>query len=770
MKKILFILTLLISRTISANDSFALSGNIKDKKTGEPLIGALITIQEQSGIGASADVEGNFALKLKGGKYTVKVFMIGYKASVKEIHLTANAQLNFELVEETASLEEVVVVADKNESHLAPVGMEKLEMAQVNKIPVLMGEKDVLKTIQLLPGVKGAGEGNSGFYVRGGTNDQNLVLLDDAPVYNATHLFGMFSTFNSDVIKDVTLYKAGMPASYGGRLSSVLDISMTDGDKEKFHTSGSLGLISSKLAVEGPILKNKGSFILSGRRTYADMFLKLSKDKELNSKTLYFYDLNGKATCTLNDKNRIYLTRYFGRDKLGFNENIGMDWGNSTASIRWNHIYHSKLLSNTTLIYSNYDYKVGVKLNDAKFALTSKINTKTLKHEYKYILGKDNKLVFGFASSYHQFTPGQVSSTDQDVVQPLKLQEKYALENGIYIDHNWKILNKLNLTYGLRISTFSPKGSGEFTILNREGVVIDTKKLKKNEFANANLNFEPRVSASYGLNERNSLKFSYTRNVQNIHLLSGSTSENPTDIWLPTSYNIKPEIADQFAAGYLNTFAKGGYEFSVETYYKGLQNQIDYKNGASVLANEKVEAELLYGIGRAYGLELFLKKKAGRFNGWIAYTLSRTERKIDGINEGKWYAAKQDRTHDISVVGIFDLNKKWSFSATWVYNTGNAVTFPTGKYKVDDQVQFVYSGRNEERMPAYHRMDIGATWTNKKTEKFESSWNFSIYNLYARENAYSITFKQDPANASRTQAIQTTLFRIIPSVNYNFKF
>jgi hypothetical protein len=447
-----------------------------------------------------------------------------------------------------------------------------------------------------------------------------------------------------------------------------------------------------------------------------------------------------------------------------------MDWGNAAGTIRWNSIYNSKLISNTSFIYSNYDYSIGLRVNDANIELLSEIKSHALKHEYAYLLNNTNKIRFGISATHYEFLPGQVTTTDESIVKPLELQKKYAVESGAYVSHEWKPLAKWNVVYGLRVSGFSIKGKGDFNVYDKEGILLSSIHIEKSQLAKTYINIEPRLSASYSLTKTSSLKAAYTRNAQNIHLLSGSTSENPTDIWLPSSYNIKPEISNQFSAGYFTSLENDMYEASIETYYKDLQNQIDYRNGANVLANEKVEAELLYGLGRAYGLELCIKKKTGRLTGWIAYTLSRSERKMDGINNGKWYAAKQDRTHDVSIVAMFDLSEKWSVSATWVYNTGNAVTFPTGKYAIDGKVHYVYSERNGSRMPAYHRMDIGATWTNRKTDQYESSWNFSIYNLYGRENAYSISFQQDPNDATRTQAIQTTLFRIIPSLNYNFKF
>ncbi len=763
----------LLFMTVFANaqKKYTLSGTVKDKKTGEQMIGAIIRVDELKGVGISCNEYGFYSLTLPEGNYTLKASMLGYADFVLKINLNKNLKQDLLLEDVAKTMDEVVVSAEKKDKNVtqAQMGVETIDIKEINKIPVLMGEKDVLKTMQLIPGIKSAGEGNAGFYVRGGGADQNLILLDEAPVYNASHLLGFFSTFNSDAIKDVAIYKGTMPAQYGGRLSSALDIKMNNGDDRKFHVKGGLGIIASKLAIEGPIVKNKGSFLITGRRTYADLFLKLASDATIKKSKLYFYDLNLKANYNINDKNRIYLSGYFGRDVLGVNKIFGLDWGNTTGTLRWNHIVNAKLFSNTSFIYSNYSYKLGFNFGTGDFAITSKIQDYNLKQEFQYFPNPRNKIRFGLNAIYHTIVPGQVSSSDVSFSIP-KLQNRYASDNAIYVSNEWKAGEKLNINYGLRFTSFTALGNGEFYTYDKEGTVTDTKTYKDGEIVKTYFNLEPRISASYVLNEKSSIKAAYARNTQNLHLISNSTSSSPTDLWIPSSKNTKTEIADQVSLGYFRNFKENKYELSTEVYYKGMQNQIDYKNGANTTANDKIEGELIYGIGRAYGLELFFKKKFGKFNGWIGYTLSKSEKKIDGINDNKWYNAKQDKTHDISIVGIYDFAKKWTVSATWVYSTGNAVTFPTGKYTIDGQTTFSYSDRNGARMPAYHRLDIGVTWQVKKTEKFESSWNFSVYNAYNRANAYSITFREDPNDASKTQAVQTTLFKIIPAVTYNFKF
>lgn len=765
----LLCLILLFAISTVAQQKFTISGYIKDAKTGENLIGATITIKELQGKGTGTNAYGFFSITLPPGHYRITAQFIGYAPQVQEINLNKSLKQNFSLLEQINTLNEVVVSGQRRDENVTrtTIGMQKLNTAEIRSIPVLFGENDVLKTIQLLPGIKPAGEGSSGFNVRGGSADQNLILLDEATVFNASHLLGFFSVFNSDAIKDITVYKGNEPAEYGGRLSSVLDIKMNDGNDQHMKVSGGIGLISSRINLEGPIVKDKGSFMISARRTYADLFLKLSKDTTKNQTRLYFYDLNAKASYKINSNNRIYLSGYFGKDLISLQNTFGINWGNISGTLRWNHLFSDRLFSNTSLIFSNYDYKIYIN-NGNKFNIISRIQDYGIKEDLQFYMQTNSTLKFGFNSIYHKIIPGVITT---DIDSELKnLTNKHDWENSFYISHQYRFSDHLKIEYGARLTLFSAMGPGDIYTYDEDGKITSLETYTSGQFIQTYLNMEPRLTFDYLINEQNSIKASLSRNVQNLHLLSNSTSGNPTDLWIPSSNNVKPELSDQVSLGYYHNFNDNKFEFSAETYFKNLQNQIDYKNGAELLFNENVESQILFGTGRTYGLEIFLKKKQGRFNGWISYTLSKSERKFDEINSGNYFPAKQDRTHDLALVGMYELSKSWTLSATWVFYTGNAVTYPTGKYAIDGKTMFYYSNRNADRMPDYHRLDLGATWVNKKSEKFESSWNFSLYNAYARENAYIITFRDSESDPSKTEAVQTTLFKMIPSVTYNFKF
>ena len=771
-KLVLFLVLIVSTLTALTQVRHTVSGTITDKASGEVLIGATVVLLERPGSGAISNSYGFYSLTAPQGNYTLVISFAGYQPDTIKIKLSRNIEFQAHLSIESAELQGVVVSVRNKYSNVASalMGVQNLSIKEMNNVPVLFGEKDILKTLQLLPGIKSAGDGSSGIFIRGGSSDQNLILLDEAVVYNPSHLLGFFSTFNSDAIKDVTVYKGGMPAEYGGRLSSVLDIKMNDGNNQAFVGSGGLGLISSRLNLEGPIVKDNGSFTISARRTYADLFLKLSKDTNVNRNSLYFYDLNAKANYRINDKNRVYLSGYFGRDVLSFSNTFGIQWGNSTGTARWNHIYSSRLFSNTSLIYSNYNYVININSSNNNINLVSQIRDFSLKEDFQYYISPSSTLKFGLDIIHHTFSPGIIDASLSSSFNSLNLPKKYDLENAAYISHEWSPLKKLNIIYGMRFSAFSILGPGNFYTYDSSGNTSNTATYSSGKIVKTYFNPEPRFSASWVLNPNSSVKFSYTRNVQYLHLLSNSTAGNPTDLWIPSSNNVKPGIADQESAGYFRNFEDNKYEFSSEIYYKGMQNQIDYKNGAQLVANENVESQLLYGKGRAYGWEVFLKKKEGKFTGWLSYTLSRTELQINGINEGNSYPAKQDITHDVSLVGIYKASKKWTLSATWVYNTGNAVTFPNGKYEMNGQIVFYYTQRNGYRMPPYHRLDLAATLETKKRKKWESSWTFSVYNAYDRANAYAIIFQKDSDNPSLTQAVQYSLFKIVPSVTYNFKF
>ncbi len=769
--RILFTALLLLCGLYAQAQKFTINGTIKAKSSGEALIGAIVKVNELPSVGAVTNEYGFYSITLPEGDYTVSVSYLGYQVSEQKVILSEDITQNIALIEEGQLLEEAVVKSEKADVNLSrnEMGVMKLDIKTANKLPVIMGERDILKTIQLMPGISSAGDGNSGFYVRGGSADQNLILLDEAPVYNASHLLGFFSTFNSDAIKDVTVYKGSIPAEYGGRLSSVLDVKMNDGNDQKYHVSGGIGLISSKLNVEGPIQKDKSSFLITGRRTYADMFLKLSNDSTLNNSKLYFYDLNAKVNYKINDKNRIFLSGYFGKDVLGVNNSFGFNWGNTTATLRWNHIVNSKLFSNTSVIYSNYNYNISINGNGVDFDIKSRINDWNLQQEFQYYLSTKHTMKFGFNTIHHTIAPGNISSSDNQI-NSTDYKDKYAWENAVFVSDEWKINEKLNLNFGLRGSSFTNLGAGTYYTFNNDGDVIDSTVHASGEFINTYFNIEPRAAINYRLNEQTSIKAGYTRSTQNLHLMTNTTTSTPTDRWIPSSPNVKPEISDQYSLGYYRNFKDNLYEFSAEVYYKDMQNQIDYRNGAELTINNNIEGDLLYGIGRAYGIELFFKKRYGKFNGWIGYTLSRTERKVNGINNNEWYAARFDRTHDVSLVGMYDLTKRWTISAVWVYNTGNAVTYPAGKYSVDGQTYYYYTERNGSRMPAYHRLDLGATYTKITKKGRESSWSFSVYNAYNRYNPFTIEFQDNPNNPQQTQAVQTSLFGIVPSITYNFKF
>lgn len=767
---ILFILIIQF-QFVSAQNKKTLNGNVTDAKTGETLIGASVKLTGSAVAGGVTNAYGFYSINTIEGNYVVSVSFIGYETIKQNISISADTRLNFTL-EADNQLDEIVISAVKrNENVSSPqMGLQKIDIREINNVPVLLGERDVLKTLQLLPGIKSAGEGNSGFYVRGGSTDQNLILLDEAPVYNASHLLGFFSTFNSDAIKDVSVYKGGMPAQYGGRLASVLDIKMNDGNRKEYTAEGGIGLISSRLKVEGPIVKDKGSFMLSARRTYLDAFLALSPDSSINGNTLFFYDLNAKANYQLDEKNTLYLSGYFGRDKLGLADTFGFNWGNATVTLRWNHLYSNRLFSNTSLIYSNYNYVIQNFMEENNFEVNSSIKDFNLKQDFEYSLNNTHNLKFGVNAIHHTIAPGKLTATETSSVNETNYENRNGIELAAYLSDEWAVSDRMNLVYGLRLSSFSLLGPGNIKSYDTDGNTINTEAYNPGELVKNYFNLEPRISTSYQLSSSSSLKAAYTRNVQNVHLMSNSTSTSPTDLYIMNSNNVKPEIADQVAAGYFRNFNDDNYEFSAEVYYKWMQNQIEYRSGTDLRGNGNVEADLLYGDGRAYGLELFFKKRFGRFNGWLGYTWSRTERQFDAINDRKWFYAKQDRTHDLSLVGIYKASKRWTFSSVFVYNTGNAVTFPSGKYQVNGKTVFYYTEKNGYRTPAYHRLDVSATLEGKPGRKLQSSWSFGIYNLYNRQNAFSIDFKDDPDDPTKTQAVRTTLFGIIPSVTWNFKF
>jgi hypothetical protein len=774
MKKILFIVIsgiLFFQISAFAQRKVTLSGYVKDARNGENLIGASIYLSDAN-MGTSSNIYGFYSLTVPEGNHKVQISYVGYKTSEYEIDLRSAKILNIELQDAPNELQEVVVSLKSADMNIKStrIGAVDLDVKQTRVVPVVFGEQDLLKTLQLKPGVKAAGEGSSGFYVRGGSSDQNLILLDEAPVYNASHLLGFFSVFNSDAIKNVELLKGSMPAIYGGRISSVLDLKMNEGNSKNYTLSGGIGLISSRLTVEGPIIKDSASFIISGRRTYADLFTKSLGDEQMKKIGLYFYDLNAKTNFIINQNNRLFLSGYFGRDVFNFNNRFGFEWGNATATLRWNHLISNKLFMNTSFIFSDYRYVIGMEMGSSRLDIKSGIMDFNLKEDMQYFLNPNNSLKFGFNTIHHTFYPGEMSFGDTLSTNRLVIEKRFAIENGVYLLNEMKAADKLKINYGLRISSFSLLGPGNYYVFDANGQVTDTSKYNQGDRVKTYLDWEPRISLNYMLNPTSSIKTSFTRSYQYLHLLSKTTSSSPSDLWIPSSNIVKPQHADQYSLGFFKNLNNNIYCFSSEVYYKNMYDLVDYKNGADLSLNELVESQLVFGKGRAYGIEFSVEKKEGKLTGWISYTLSRTERKFEAINNGSWFPAKQDRTHDFNIVGMFKLNDRLTLSASWIFYTGDAVTFPSGKYKIENYTVNYFSERNGERMPDYHRLDLGMTYTAKKTARYESSWSFSIYNAYARQNAYSISFREVENNPMMTEAVRLSLFSIVPSVTYNFKF
>jgi hypothetical protein len=766
---ILLSLCSLVQKAIGQKN-YTISGSIKSKNNGEYIIGASVKVLN-SNFGTTSNEYGFYSISLVPNTYQIVYGALGKIPDTVTINLATNIEKNVSLLEANNELTSVTVISSKSAGRSvtgSQMGIEKLSVQEAKNIPVIFGEKDLLKTIQLLPGFKTAGDGNSGIFVRGGSTDQNQIILDEANIYNAAHLFGFFSTFNSDAIKDIAVYKGGMPAQYGGRLSSVLDVRMNEGNNQKASVSGSLGLISAKLNIEGPIQKNKSSFLITGRRTYADVFLTL--DEKYKNNQLYFYDLNAKLNYELGKKDKLYLSGYFGKDVLGFNNQFTTNWGNGTGTLRWNHIFNSRLFLNTSVIFSNYNYEFKVKNGTNDIKIFSQIRDWNLKQDYQYSINNNNNLRFGWSSIYHIIRPGEITSNATSSINDKIQDKRYSFENAIYASNVFKPNKKINITLGARLSAFNVMGGGSFFNIDQKGSITDTIKYAKGAVVKTYYNLEPRVSIGYMLNANTSIKAAYTRNAQYMHQITNSNGSNPLDKWASTSNIIKPQISNQFSIGYYSNLLLNTYEFTVEAYYKEMENVLDYRNGADLFLNETVEAQLLFGKGRAYGIEFMLKKKIGKLTGWISYTLSKTERKINGINNNKWYNATQDRTHEISIVGIYQLSKKWTLSGNFVFYTGSAVTFPTGKYQVNGQTAYYYNSRNGDRMPNYHRLDFGATMQLKKTKKWTKELVFSLYNVYGRENAFTINFRDNKDNPNLTEIVQTSLFRWVPSITYNFKF
>ena len=782
MRYIFSLLFIFWSLSSQAQTKFTISGYVKDSLSGETLIGATISFQDK-GRSVTSNQYGFFSLTLPQGNYSLLISFAGYISQEVSVRLDSNINLNLQLLQRSV-LQEVVVSSKRKDANVtnAQMGKFDLTMTQIKSVPVLFGEVDILKTLQLLPGVRNAGEGNTGLYVRGGGPDQNLIMLDDAIVYNTGHLFGFFSIFNSDAIKNTSLIKGGMPAQYGGRLSSVLDVAMKEGNMKGFEVEGGLGAIASRVSVQGPLEKDKASFIVSARRTYVDVLAKpaISKSSDFYGSGYYFYDLNTKVNYKFSDKDRLYLSGYFGRDVFTFNNanrsfKANIPWGNATATLRWNHVFNKKLFANTTLVYNDYYFTFAGAQNDFSIKLNSGIRDATGKVDFDFYPAPQHKVKFGGLYTYHKFTPNVLSGNQGSTVfTPNNEGTKYAGETGLYIQHDWEISDKIKLSSGLRYSTFTQMGP--YTIFDRDvdGNKLDSTVYSRGQKIKTYGGLEPRMTVRYSLNDETSVKASVTRNMQYIHLVSNAGSTLPTDLWVPSTYRVKPQISWMYAAGLFKNFNDNMFETSLEVYYKDMQNQIEYREGYSQSLKDP-EEEFVFGRGWSYGAEFYLNKSRGKFTGWIGYTLSWTWRKFDQLNGGEKFPAKFDRRHDLSVVGMYELNKKWKLSSVFVYGTGNSTTLPERFYIINGVLTQEYSKVNSYRLPAYHRLDFSATYTPKQPQKkkFSHYWVFSIYNVYSRLNPYFIYFDQtgNPFDGSlKVDARQVSLFPIIPSVTWNFKF
>jgi hypothetical protein len=767
-----FILSII--NAVSANDKFTISGHVRDGESGEELIGTTVYIKDLKA-GTFTNVYGFYSLTVPRGDYMIRYSMIGYETREFELALYENIKRDIELTVNPMVLEPVIVTEEIADENIKKPEMSSfnIQPVKIRTVPIIFGEQDILKTIQLMPGVREVGEGQSGFTVRGGSPDQNLLLLDEAIVYNASHLLGFFSVFNSDAIKNISLMKGSASARYGGRLSSVLDMKMKEGNSKKFSGSGGIGLISSRLTLQGPIIKDKSSFIVSGRRTYIDFFLRRSPSESVRKSKLYFYDLNLKSNYKVSGNDRIFLSAYTGRDVLGWKDEFGIDWGNITGTFRWNHLFNDKLFLNSSLIFSKYDYNISITNGDELIDIGSSIKDFNLKEDFQYFHNSTNTFNFGLNAIYHTFLPGEISADDGSSINELRIKNKYALESSLYYSHEVKASDLLSFSYGLNFSGFSVLGPGDVFTFDDEGNVIDTVTYSGKKLIKFYGGIEPRLSANYLLDVSSSVKASYTRNKQYMHLLSASSSSTPFDIWHPSTKNVKPGVSDQIAMGYFRNLNDNNYETSVEVYYKNMRDQVDYKNGADIYLNELVEGQMVFGKAWSFGAELLVKKNYGKLTGWLGYTLSRTRKRFPDINGGNSFLARQDRTHDLSLVTNYRLPKSWTFSANWIYYTGNAVTFPSGKYIYDGQIINMYTERNSHRMPAYHRLDLGITKTGMKFgwyKKLLIDLNFSLYNAYGRKNAYAILFRKNENDPSITEAVRLALFSFFPSITMNFRW
>lgn len=783
MRTLIVFLFCCIGWELSAQEKFTLNGYLKDSLTGETLIGANMLVVGE-GRGVQSNQYGFFSITLNKGNYRLLISYIGYQPKEVAIALNGDIQQNILLLPNAAVINNVTVIGRRRDNNVKTAQMGKIELSvnTAKALPALLGEVDLLKTLQLLPGVRNAGEGNAGFYVRGGGPDQNLILLDDAVVYNTGHLFGFFSIFNADAIKNVTLIKGGMPAQYGGRLSSVVDVAMKEGNINKTQIDAGIGLIASRFSIQGPLKKNKASYIISARRTYIDILTKpfIKKSSEFYGSGYYFYDLNAKMNYRFSEKDIVYLSGYFGRDQFNFNNSkrsfaIDIPWGNSTATLRWNHVFNKKLFANTTVVYNDYKFALNGRQNDFNINLSSGIRDLNLKTDIDFYPTPEHKLKFGAQFSRHTFLPNVLSGNQDSVIfEPNNATRKFANEYALYLQDDWELSSKLKFNMGLRYSVFQQVG--KYTMYQRDanGNKLDSTMYGSGQTVKAYGGLEPRFTLRYAFSEISSVKAAVTRNIQYIHLVTNAGTTLPTDLWVPSTIRVQPQTGWQYAVGYFKNFNNGMFETSVEAYYKTMNNQIEYKEGYTPSLKDP-EEEFVFGKGWSYGAELFINKVKGRFTGWVGYTLSWTWRRFNDLNDGLKYPSRYDRRHDMSIVGTYELSPKWKVSSVFVYGTGNATSLPERFYFVGGVLTQEYSRINAYRMKPYHRMDLSFTYTPtpKKQRKYTANWVFSLYNAYSRLNPYFIYFDQEGdagAGTLEVKAKQVSLFPVIPAVTWNVKF
>lgn len=771
------------------SQKYTISGQLTNANTGEDLIGATVYVEELES-GSVSNLYGFYSITLERGTYHLKYSYVGYESISKVINLDSDQRINIQLSTKGEVLQEVQITAEAENENIREVQMsvEKIDIKTVQKLPQLLGETDIIRTIQLRPGVTSVGEGANGFNVRGGNIDQNLILLDEGHVYSSSHLFGFFSVFNPDAVKDMQLYKGGIPARYGGRLSSVMDVRQRDGNSKSFHGQGGLGALSSRLTLEGPIIKDKMSFLVSGRRSYADLFLLLTEDfKETQA---FFYDLNAKVNYKISPTDRVFASGYFGRDVFNFGDAFKTDWGNTTGTIRWNHLFSDALFANFTAIYSDYGYGLGIPTGANAFNWSARIQTSRGQGDFTYYLNPKNTLEFGFSGTYYTIDPGTAKGVGEtSFFNELVVPRENAWLFEAYLSNDQKIGDRLTLRYGLRYAYFANVGETKLNIY-RDGVptvaedIIAVEEIGKGELVEDYGGLEPRLALNFAQSDSLSYKLSYMRTRQFIHLVSNTTTATPVDVWKLAGRYVAPAYADQIALGWFKNFKSHTYTIGIEAYYKWMYNLLDYRNGAELLLNDNVETEFLSGTGVSRGLEVTLEKKKGKLTGWIGYTLSRTEATVpgfttdnytqdaNGINFGEAYPTNWDKTHDLSVVATYSLSQRIDLGAAFIYMTGRPASFPEGRFSFDNIVAPIYRYRNSFRIPPTHRLDLSVTLNPKEKEgNFESSWSFGVYNLYGRNNPYSIYFQPSFDAPTMTEAHQLSIIGIpVPYATWNFKF